>query len=79
MFGIEVEEFLFNESIPSLGYKGQNTPAYLCPAGLVRMVQEFQNFPEQYKTNLEFLKKQNESFKTGIEFLEKEYNRNNIR
>ena len=54
LFGIDVKEFLFDESIPSLGYKGQNTPAYLCPAGLVRMVKEFRNFPEQYKTNLIF-------------------------
>ena len=76
MFGIEVEEFLFDESIPSLGYKGQNTPAYLCPAGLVRMVKEFRHFPEQYKTNIDFLKKQNEPFKTGIEFLEIEYSQN---
>ncbi len=76
-FGIDVKEFLFDESIPSLGYKGQNTPAYLCPAGLVRMVKDFQNFPEQYKTNFEFLKKQNEPFKTGVEFLEIEFNRNN--
>ena len=78
IFGIEVKEILFDESIPSLGYNGQNTPAYLCPAGLVRMVKEFQNFPEQYKTNLDFLKKQNEPFKTGIEFLEIEYNRISI-
>ena len=76
LFGIDVKEFLFDESIPSLGYKGHNTPAYLCPAGLVRMVKEFRNFPEQYKTNFDFLKKQNEPFKTGIEFLEIEFNRN---
>lgn len=75
LFGIDVKEFLFDESIPSLGYKGQNTPAYLCPAGLARMVKEFRDFPEQYKTNFEFLKKQNEPFKTGIEFLEIEFNR----
>lgn len=76
LFGIDVKEFLFDESIPSLGYKGQNTPAYIYPAGLARMVKVFRDFLEQYKTNFEFLKKQNETFKTGIEFLEIEFNRN---
>ncbi len=37
------------------------------------MAEEFKNFPEQYKTNIEFLKKQNDPYKTGVEFLEKEF------
>ena len=74
LFGVNVSEELFQESIPSLGIKGMNTPAYLCPAGLKRMAQEFKKFPEQYKTNIEFLKKQNDSYRTGVDFLEKEYN-----
>ncbi|HMV41650.1 MAG TPA: DUF559 domain-containing protein [Leptospiraceae bacterium] len=74
LFGIDVEEKLFDEKIPSLGVKGQNTPAYLCPAGLKRMAEDFKKFPEQYKVNFVFLKKQNDPFRTGVEFLEKEYN-----
>ena len=73
LFGVEVAEELFDETISSLGIKGLNTPAYLCPAGVKRMAEEFKKFPEQYKTNIDFLKKQNDPYKTGIEFLEKEY------
>ena len=73
LFGVEVSEKLFKENISSLGIKGLNTPAYLCPAGVKRMAEEFKNFPEQYKTNIKFLKKQNDPYKTGVEFLEKEY------
>jgi len=75
LFGVEVvEEELFDEKIPSLGIQGLNTPAYLCPAGVKRMAKEFKKFPEQYNTNIEFLKKQNDPFRSGVEFLEKEFN-----
>lgn len=76
LFGINVKTKLFDGRIPSLGIEGQNTPAYLCPAGLKRMATEFKKFPEQYKTNLIFLKKQNNPYRTGVEFLEKEYQAN---
>lgn len=74
IFDIDVSEELFDGKIPSLGIRGLNTPAYLCPAGVKRMAQEFKEFPEQYKTNIEFLMKQNEPYKSGVEFLKKEYN-----
>ena len=73
LFCVEVAEELFDEKISSLGINGLNTPAYLCPAGVKRMAEEFKKFPEQYKTNIEFLKEQNDPYKTGVEFLEKEY------
>lgn len=73
LFGVEVSVDLFDEQISSLGIKGRNTPAYLCPAGIKRMAEEFKKFPEQYKTNLDSLKKQNDIFKTGLDFLENEY------
>lgn len=73
LFDIEVSEKLFDEKISSLGIQGQNTPAYLCPAGVERMAKEFTKFPEQYKTNVDFLKKQNVPFKSGIEYLEREF------
>lgn len=73
LFDIDVSEELFDEKISSLGVAGQNTPAYLCPAGVRRMAEEFRKFPEQYKTNIDFLRNQNDPFKTGVEFLEREY------
>ncbi len=74
LFDVEVNEDLFDESISSLGIEGQNTPAYLCPAGLKRMAEDFLKFPEQYKTNIEFLKNQNYPFRSGVDFLENEMN-----
>lgn len=72
-FGVNVSEKLFDEKISSLGINGLNTPAYLCPAGVKRMAEEFKNFPEQYITNIKFLKNQNDPYRTGVEFLEEEY------
>lgn len=77
LFNVDVSEELFDETISSLGIEGQNTPAYLCPAGLKRMAGEFKQFPEQYKTNIDFLKNQNDPFRTGVKFLENEYNNKN--
>ena len=76
LFDKEVVEELFDETISSISGSGNNSPAYLCPAGVKRMAQEFKNFPEQYRTNLDFLKKENNPDKTGVEFLEREYNSN---
>jgi hypothetical protein len=73
LFGKDVSEVLFNEKISSLSATGRNSPAYLCPAGIMRMAEEFMKFPEQYKTNIDFLKKQNDPFKSGVDFLENEY------
>lgn len=73
LFGVDITDKLFDEKFPSLGINSLNTPAYLCPAGLKRMAEEFKIFPEQYKTNIEFLNSQNDPYKTGINFLEKEY------
>jgi len=77
LFDIEVSETLFDEKYSSLSTKGRNSPAYLCPAGVKRMAEEFRKFPEQYKTNIDFLKQQNDPFKSGVDFLEKEYNEKN--
>ena len=71
LFDVNVSEELFDETISSLGIKSQNTPAYLCPAGLKRMAEEFMKFPEQYKTNIDFLKKQNDPYRSGVEFWKK--------
>ncbi len=73
LFGVEVSEDLFDEQISSLGIKGRNTPAYLCPAGIKRMAQDFSKFPEQYEINVNALRNQNDLFKSGVDFLVNEY------
>jgi len=69
LFNVNVQEALFNPSIPPLNKKGRNTPAYLCSAGVERMKREFQQFPEQYKVNKEYLKQQNDTFLTGVNLI----------
>lgn len=73
MFDREVEEILFDESIPSLGVKGQNTPAYCCPAGLKRMAKEFRSYPSQYAVNIKALEDANDEYLTGVSMLKEEY------
>ena len=75
MFGRDVEEPLFDESIPSVGVKGRNTPAYCCPAGLKRMAREFHNYPKQYAVNLRVLEEANDEFLTGASMLKEEYDK----
>jgi hypothetical protein len=74
LFNRNITEELFAENISSLRTNGQSSPAYLCPAGLKRMAEEFRKFPEQYKTNINFLRAKNDPFESGVEFLEREYN-----
>lgn len=71
MFGIKVKEPLFDGKIPSLSIS--NSPAFLCPAGLQRMAEEFAKFPEQYEVNRKALKKANNPYLSGVELLEKAY------
>ena len=73
LFRVDVEQELFDETIPSMGLKGRNTPAYLCHEGIKRMAREFVRFPKQYQVNLKALKDANNSILTGVELLE-EYN-----
>lgn len=73
MFGRDIDEPLFDESIPSLGIKGRNTPAYCCTEGIKRMAREFNCYPEQYRSNLKALQNENDDFLTGVSMLEKEY------
>lgn len=75
MFGREVSEQLFDSSIPSLGIKGQKTPAYCCPAGLKRMAKEFKNYPEQYQVNVKVLEEADDEYLTGVALLKEEYNK----
>lgn len=72
LFGVDVAEPLFNEDIPSIGLGGAN-PANICWAGLCRMAKEFRRFPNQYQTNLEFLRSYNDEYITGAELLNTVY------
>lgn len=74
LFDVVVDEPLFPEGIPSLGPKGKNTPAFLCIKGIQRMAEEFLRFPEQYLTNLEYLKSLEEQYLIDYEILESTYN-----
>lgn len=75
MFGRDIEEELFNPSIPSLGIKGKNMHAYCCPAGLKRIAKEFHNYSGQYHVNLKSLLDANNEYLTGAELLKEEYER----
>lgn len=75
LFGVDVEDPLFDETIPSLGISGKNTPAFLCPLGIQRMAKEFIKFPSQLKVNLDYLKfiasaGPKETLLSGIDLLE---------
>lgn len=72
LFGVSVNEELFPEGIPSLGPKGENTPAFLCSRGIKRMAMEYQRFPEQYRTNIEYLRTFEDQYLIDCEVLEKE-------
>lgn len=70
LFDRDVEEPLFDENIPSLGVKGNNTPAFLCYAGIERMKEEFRKFPEQYQTNKKFLLESGDLYLTRVDLIE---------
>ena len=73
MFNVIVNEKLFNPEIPSMGIQGAN-PATICFAGIQRMAEYFICYPDQYITNINFLKSFNNDYMTGASLLEKEYN-----
>ena len=68
-FNVDVKEPLFNENIHSMDKNDRNTPAFLCGAGVLRMIEEFKHRPEQYRVNKEFLISQNDQFLTGVDLI----------
>ena len=74
MFGVSVEEKLFDETIPALG-EDRASPACLCPMGIQRMAREFHEFPTQYKINIKHLESYNNEDLTGCKLLKKEYDK----
>lgn len=73
MFDIELNQELFDSSIPSMGINGKNTPAFLCPAGVERMASEFKRFPVQYEVNLKKLESYNNEILSGANYLKMIY------
>ena len=73
MFEVIVKEQLFNGNVPSLLVDDSCTPAFLCPLGIKRMAEDFLNYPEQYETNMQSMKKE-DLLLTSWDLLEKEYN-----
>lgn len=69
MFGVDVQVQLFNSNIPSLSYKDECTPAFLCVSGIKRMAEEFLKYPKQLYINIEHLKKEDNDYLTGLSYL----------
>ena len=74
LFKVDVKEPLFDPKYASLG-ASNGSPAWLCPAGLERMAKEFKSFPQQYRVNIDALKKCNDEYLTGVSLLEAAYKR----
>ena len=70
LFSVKVQEPLFDDSYPSLGITGRHSPAYLCPAGIRRMAEEFMKFPRQYEVNINALRAANNPALSGVDYLE---------
>lgn len=75
MFGVEINEEMFPNEYGSMGPNSGCTPAFIPHLGLVRMAQDFKKYPEQYKINMDTMKKYEEQQFVEWEFLEKEYNK----
>lgn len=56
LFGVNPSTQLFPSGIASLSASVRNTPAYLCIAGIDRMKNEFERFPNQRAINIAALK-----------------------
>lgn len=69
LFGIFVNQQLFDEKYPSMGIGGRNTPAYCCPLGINRMAQDLLAFPQQMKVNLKALEAMKNEELTGYSLI----------
>ena len=55
LFNINCNINLCPETAVSFDIKARNTPAYMCYAGIQRMKNEFNKFPEQKEINYKYL------------------------
>ncbi|WP_282458283.1 DUF559 domain-containing protein [Ligilactobacillus aviarius] len=68
LFGVKVEEPLFDDSIPSLSIEACNTPAFLW-VGIYRMARDFNISEKQYEVNVNYLK-ESDNLLTNLDLLE---------
>ena len=76
--GFNFKAELFPEEVASftescIDEKYPYSPAFLCPAGLKRMAEEFLKYPEQYDVNLKALEDLNNDELSGVKFLKEAY------
>jgi len=69
MFGISVKRNLFDSIYPSMSVKWQNTPAFCCYDGILRMAKEFKRYPKQYEVNIRQLEADNDDELSGASLL----------
>ena len=69
LFGKKVDTNLFPEGYTSLDPSQRNTPAFLCPAGILRMAKTYKEFPKEYQLEKEYLKQFDDQL-TGLNLLE---------
>lgn len=78
LFDRDVDVPMFDKESPSFVFwkNCHNTPAYMCPAGIERMRQDFQKFPQQYQVNLCYLKELDKQYHelAGLKYLEANMN-----
>ena len=68
-FGINVHGNLFDPNIPSMSVKWQNTPAFCCYEGIIRMAEDFKRYPQQYEVNMRQLEADNDEGLSGASLL----------
>lgn len=69
MFGIITHGNLFDPALPSISVKWQNTPAFCCYEGILRMAKEYKRYPQQYEINIQQLEADNDEELSGAALL----------
>lgn len=69
MFGLNIQNNLFDANLPSMSVKWQNTPAFCCYEGILRMAKDFKRYPQQYEVNMRQLEADNDEELSGAGLL----------
>jgi len=69
MFGVNVHGNMFDPNLPSMSIKWQNTPAFCCYDGIMRMAEDFKRYPQQYEVNIRQLETENDEELSGANIL----------
>lgn len=73
MFGVDIPDQLFDPTLYSMSKKWQNTPAFCCYSGIIRMANDFKRYPQQYEVNMKQLKAEDDDFLTGYNLISAAY------